>query len=49
LTRFIPPEDWLYYEREGGHQASPVDPAGTGDPKTNAAAAVDALLGDLWS
>jgi len=49
LTRFIPPEDWHYYEREGSHQSTPVDAAGTGDPKTDAAAAVDALLGDLWS
>lgn len=49
LTRFIPPEDWHYYEREGSHQTAASDPTRTGDPKTDAAAAVDALLGDLWN
>lgn len=48
LTRFVPPEDWPLYEREGGHQGVAGDPGGEQPVVIDGAAAVDSLLDDLW-
>jgi DNA helicase-2/ATP-dependent DNA helicase PcrA len=49
LTRFIPPEDWHFYERVGAYQGTPSEPSGKPDtPVADGFASVDALLGNLW-
>ncbi|MGV3719888.1 MAG: ATP-dependent helicase [Actinomycetota bacterium] len=48
LTRFVPPEDWPLYEREGGHHGASIE-AGAAQPAAiDGVAAVDSLLDDLW-